>query len=357
MRTKEKYIPFTCASIGGGWISMNENRTKLEKILEDRGMSQKDLCDLCGKSSGTVSSWVRGEKKPTSKNLKLIAEKLEVTIEDISEIINENETFIPVKKLKRCELNRNLVRKKILELGLTQKKFSSMVDITEPMMSNYLTGKTFPTYNIIYRMANALGCEVTDIILVQKNEKVDDVPNHKPTGREVNIETKHLPIENNVDHLDKFVEFPPSVVRECTKCMFDMEVKIQINTNMSYTAEAIHKWARWSMCHLTDKLSSDYDPIQAEMISDMFFRFFVNKKKPLREDCMYFVREKHGELFLKRDRGDMSTQHEYVITHSDETGRYVTRKIMTESERRKLEDILNDLNISYKLRDVADILK
>ena len=72
---------------------------------------------------------------------------------------------------------------------------------------------------------------------------------------------------------------------------------------------------------------------------------------------MYFVREKNGELFLKRDRGDMSTQHESVITHSDETGRYVTRKIMTESERRKLEDILNDLNISYKLRDVADILK
>ena len=144
----------------------------------------------------------------------------------------------------------------------------------------------------------------------------------------------------------------------CTKCIFENVVDIVVNGNYSYPADTIQKWARRSICQMTDPWSMNYNPERAAAISDMLFRFFINKRKPLKPDNRYFVREKNGEIFLKRDRGDIDTLHEYAFTHEDEDGNtHATRITMTEAEKEKMTNILRELNVQFVVRDLVDILR
>lgn len=53
---------------------------------------------------------------------------------------------------------------KRIEKGLTQKELADMVGIGQGFISSYETGKYFPRKKVLDRLAQALGCEVRDIL-------------------------------------------------------------------------------------------------------------------------------------------------------------------------------------------------
>ena len=52
--------------------------------------------------------------------------------------------------------------------GLTMKQLGKMVGVTEAAIGNYETGKREISYEMLLKLGEALGCEVTDIIKSKK---------------------------------------------------------------------------------------------------------------------------------------------------------------------------------------------
>ena len=48
--------------------------------------------------------------------------------------------------------------------GLTQKELADKVDVTESMISQYESGKKFPSYETLLKLGEALECQVSDIL-------------------------------------------------------------------------------------------------------------------------------------------------------------------------------------------------
>ncbi len=68
---------------------MDERINKIKEVLVRKGMSQKDLAAELGKNIHTISNWCINKSQPHLKELRRIAEILEV---DICELLVSNKT-------------------------------------------------------------------------------------------------------------------------------------------------------------------------------------------------------------------------------------------------------------------------
>lgn len=126
--------------------------------------------------------------------------------------------------------------------------------------------------------------------------------------------------------------------------------EIDIDSDKSYYAKDIRKWCRKSICKMTNvKDVESYDPIMAGMVSDFFFHYFINRRKPLYKDAKYFVKSKKGHLFLKRDKENSPLKRNYMIANTEK----ITEIEMTKKECERVEEVLRGLNIDYEIRDVT----
>lgn len=57
-----------------------------------------------------------------------------------------------------------LIKKRRIETGVSQKKLAEKLDITPVMISQYETGKRNPKLETLEKIANALGCDAFDLI-------------------------------------------------------------------------------------------------------------------------------------------------------------------------------------------------
>jgi transcriptional regulator with XRE-family HTH domain len=64
------------------YIKGGEN-IKIKAIREKRGLTQKQLADRLGVKQQNISDWERGERSPSVKNLKKLAEVLNCQIDDL----------------------------------------------------------------------------------------------------------------------------------------------------------------------------------------------------------------------------------------------------------------------------------
>lgn len=62
--------------------------------------------------------------------------------------------YMPMEKLKR----------KRMAAGITQKELAKIVGVDSQTIYFYETGYRFPRRDILYKLANALNCELADII-------------------------------------------------------------------------------------------------------------------------------------------------------------------------------------------------
>jgi transcriptional regulator with XRE-family HTH domain len=60
----------------------------IKAILKEQNMSQSDLADKCGMAAGTINRIIRGKQKLTQNTLKLIADVLNVSIDELSENVS-----------------------------------------------------------------------------------------------------------------------------------------------------------------------------------------------------------------------------------------------------------------------------
>lgn len=71
--------------------------TKLESLLEDRAISQKELAEMVGKSYQTVNNFVTGRTDASEETLKKIAEYLKISPKEIKVMAREEANARPVE--------------------------------------------------------------------------------------------------------------------------------------------------------------------------------------------------------------------------------------------------------------------
>ena len=72
-------------------ITMTEKINKLKEVLVRKGVSQKDLALHLDKNVHTVSNWCINKSQPHLKELRRIAELLEVDVCELIEPINKKD--------------------------------------------------------------------------------------------------------------------------------------------------------------------------------------------------------------------------------------------------------------------------
>lgn len=83
----------------------------------------------------------------------------------------------------------NRLREIRLSRGLTMKQLGEMVSVSEAAIGNYETFKQKISYEMLLKLAEALNCEVTDII---KNEKTPAIETDDGRQSEVILDLSKL---------------------------------------------------------------------------------------------------------------------------------------------------------------------
>lgn len=324
---------------------------KLGRILDTRNMTTSEFAKKSKMHYTSINDYLNERNLPSKRSVEKIANGLGCTVESLVQ-----GTEIEYRFKSKSIFRKNL-RSMIDSCGLSVNEFSKRSGVC---VYGYLKEKCLPDAISLEMLCKYLGVNEEEFF---KEELVNK--NQLPSLQ------KHEPIEKLIPEPSELQEIPhraigvgnPLVVSipnqsTCTKCMYDNVTDCVVNSMFSYSPDTIQKWARRSICRMTDIGSVDYDPDRAIVIQEMLFNFFINKKKPLRPDSRYFIREKNGQMFLKRNKGELDTLHNYTISRTDENGKtHVTRSVMTEAEKSKVEDVLNELSIDFIVRDLADVLK
>lgn len=58
-------------------------KTQLRELLIERGLKQADLCHMTNIPSSQISNYITGKTSPSLDNAKIIAEKLDVTLDEL----------------------------------------------------------------------------------------------------------------------------------------------------------------------------------------------------------------------------------------------------------------------------------
>jgi transcriptional regulator with XRE-family HTH domain len=73
---------------------------RLKALREEHGLSQRELSGLCGLGTSAIGTYERGEVDPSSKHLKMIAEKLGVSTDYLLGLSDD-----PVARFGASEIN------------------------------------------------------------------------------------------------------------------------------------------------------------------------------------------------------------------------------------------------------------
>ena len=73
---KEKLFLIVCAIVIG---MKNKFNDRLQSLLREKKLSQKDLAEKVNVSQACVTYWVKGEKQPTAENIYNTAKVLDTT--------------------------------------------------------------------------------------------------------------------------------------------------------------------------------------------------------------------------------------------------------------------------------------
>lgn len=64
---------------------------KLKEIMKLKGISQTELAKELNLSQQIVSDWCRGYRKPKIKNLRSLSEKLDISVDELVDILLSEE--------------------------------------------------------------------------------------------------------------------------------------------------------------------------------------------------------------------------------------------------------------------------
>ncbi len=75
--------------------------SKLDKLLKENGLTQKDLAERTGLTQSAVSHYIKGDRVPRGDNLFKIAAALWVSVDDLTSSNVNNSVIYELVSLKR----------------------------------------------------------------------------------------------------------------------------------------------------------------------------------------------------------------------------------------------------------------
>ena len=115
---------------------------EIKELLEERGLSQKELADQVGISASALSQMLKGKTKPRQITLKAIARVLGVEVEELDKQPEIDERLTVSKAAKLMNKSEQFVR-----IGLQRNLLPFGVAIkTSSKFTYYISSKKFSEY-------------------------------------------------------------------------------------------------------------------------------------------------------------------------------------------------------------------
>ena len=143
-----------------------EIKNQIKKLRISKGLTQKQLADLCGIAEPNLRKYELGKQNPKIETVEKIANALNVSV---SELSNYQESFHYNSRLT-VGMNIKTARKKV---NITQKQLGEMIGSSEGMIRQYELGLRNPKMETLSKIANALNLNLFDFVLLDKEIVVD----------------------------------------------------------------------------------------------------------------------------------------------------------------------------------------
>ena len=133
----------------------------LQYLMQEKGVSRKEVCETLDVSYYTFSDWCNGKKYPRIEKIEILAEYFGIPISDLigrkSESIEEGGIKTTPVASERVStfadrLRLAMKRKKVKRIDLVK-----AADIDQGSMTHYLQGKYEPKQDTLVKLANILG--------------------------------------------------------------------------------------------------------------------------------------------------------------------------------------------------------
>lgn len=125
------------------------------RILEERGMTRKQLADKAGVCRSTIDTIVRNNHKTRISTIKIIVEALEV---DVTEIYPEG----TIEKIP-CNSIGEIIQKLTLQKGITDTELANMSGLSHATIRSVKQNKHTPQENTLKAIADALGVKANKL--------------------------------------------------------------------------------------------------------------------------------------------------------------------------------------------------
>lgn len=148
---------------------MKINPRKLKCYRKRTGLTSQEFAFVCDIPVGTYFSYESGQRSPKYENLKVIAEKLKVTIDELTS--EDDEYFSDVKKTKeeiakeRMQIDYYLLKNRRKRLGVKAEYMARCVGVSVSRYREYERGLGNPTRAMVRNMCNALNIKFYELVV------------------------------------------------------------------------------------------------------------------------------------------------------------------------------------------------
>jgi transcriptional regulator with XRE-family HTH domain len=164
------------------YVTMNKGRKerfmkisceKLRYYRKRSGLSSQEFAELCNIPIGTYFSYEAGSRSPKRERMNVIAEKLNVTIDDLttSDIDYKKSLYSKGYKSKnsvlkeRILIKNNLLRPRRKQLGLKTKDVAKYVGLSETRYRDYEQGYGNPTREMAGKICTILNLKFNELVI------------------------------------------------------------------------------------------------------------------------------------------------------------------------------------------------
>lgn len=122
-------------------------KTRLSKLLEEKGMKQAELSRITGIPTSLISNYMKGIKSPSLSNAVALASALNVTVDDLAGLYDEK----PIIKENRLMVG-DKIKKLRKDSNMTQLELSEKLRVTRTVISNWEADINKPSIDLIADM-------------------------------------------------------------------------------------------------------------------------------------------------------------------------------------------------------------
>ncbi len=146
---------------------------RIRELREANGLQQKELAIDLRVSQPTVSDWESGRKVPSAKSTQKLADYFGVTMDYLLGRDNTKKEPTPVSEDGPSEvpnLHTN-IKKARINAGLSQKQVALELGVSAPTVSDWESGKIYPSAKNLIFLARLLNTSVDYLLAFDKKEE------------------------------------------------------------------------------------------------------------------------------------------------------------------------------------------